>query len=58
MSWRSLLRPDLMYDAMNVVALALIGSGVGVMFGTGPALIAVGALVLGLNLYTAIAGRG
>jgi hypothetical protein len=55
MKW--LVRPAVIYDLVNCAALSLIGSGVGVAFGIGPALITVGTLVLGLNVIT-FARRG
>lgn len=41
--------PAMVYDITNIVALLLIGGGVG-MFSIGASLITVGVLVLALNI--------
>lgn len=56
MKWNTLAppwNPETVYDLVNLVALALIGFGVG-MFSAGAALITVGVLVLALNIFAVL----
>jgi len=45
------------YDATNFAGLVLIGAGVWTIFGAGPALVAMGAIAIALNLVNAFFGR-
>jgi hypothetical protein len=45
------------YDATNFAGLLLIGAGVWMIFGPGPALVTVGLIAIALNLVNAFFGR-
>lgn len=43
--------PETVYDVTNLVALAVVGSGVWLAFGLGYALISIGVAALALNVF-------